>query len=129
LPKGLQKIREFKGVEIPKIVERMKFNHTYEKLQPSTINDYLEHLQTLMKWASRDGYDVADDFADIRVKKTNSSKFGRLPFEKDHINLIMNSIEVKESKKDIKKAELYWCLVIAFTTGMRIGEICQLIKF
>ncbi len=126
LPKGLQKIGEFKGVEIPKIVERMKYNHTYEKLQPSTINDYLEHLQALMKWAKRDGYDVADDFADIRVKKGNNSKFDRMPFEQTHISLIMNSFEVQESKKDIKTAELYWCLVIALTTGMRIGEICQL---
>jgi len=126
IPKNLGKYNEFKNLPIKEVIEKTNTNMTYEPLSATSINDYLEHLQALLRWAKRDGHAAIDDFSDIRAKRESKAKYDKMPFTMEQIKTIMCSPEVQESKKYKTKGELYWCLVLGFLTGMRLGEICQL---
>ena len=92
---------------------------------PSTVNTYLSHIQTFMRWAVDHGHASANLFDGMRVKARKAKADKRDAFTTEqlaHLYEHLTDNPLGLVKTDAAK----WCSLVGMFTGMRLNEIAQL---
>lgn len=90
-----------------------------------TINSYLIAYDALFKWAEANSYITKNVFAGLALKQGKSVDRARVPFNRDQIELIQDTV-IQNKQGLIKKEYQYWGPLIGLYTGARLNEIAQL---
>ena len=106
-------------------------------IAPRTINGYMDAIDRLMKHAVKSEMRPPIDISDLRVEVPNWSQDQRRPFTTDELNriffsfLYVNSPDRPSDRKTYdpvpRHSYQFWLPVIALFSGMRCGEIAQLL--
>lgn len=91
----------------------------------TTYNNYIKNLSTIFSYAQKEGILNSNLFANMRIKNPVRVNSYRGVFTSSEVSLIFNKTShYRESKKSFK----YWLPRLAYYTGARLNELCQLYK-
>ena len=86
-----------------------------------TINKYLSRIGTFCAWMERHGYLEKNYARGMQLKRTKSAHEDRERFTLDDVEILLSNLEPND-----KKPHRYWLPLLAFYTGARLNELCQL---
>nr|WP_321461410.1 DUF6538 domain-containing protein [uncultured Cohaesibacter sp.] len=104
-------------------------------LSPSTINNRLNNISALFKWAVKEDYMIKNPAEGLRVNDPVKARDKRRSFTTEELNAIFSAPLYTGCQSELKyhlpgsqiiKKGRYWVPLIALWTGMRLGECCQL---
>lgn len=134
-PTKAQQVRELRSLKFPQIVKK---NETLGRatLDPKTVNKYLSALAPFARWLSSNGYVPTLILSDEMYLTVDREKRGRDPFSDDQLKRLFASPLFHMCQGD-KKEHIpgnvairdwrYWIPLVALFSGMRLGEIAQLL--
>jgi integrase len=134
-PSRARQIREFEGLKFAQIIER---NRSLGKpvLDPKTINRYLSGFSPFASWLVSSDLVPAPIMLDEMFLKLDRSVPKRFPWTDDQLRAIFSSPLFTGCRADNREYEpgnlqirdwRYWIPLIALFSGMRLGEIAQLL--
>ncbi|WP_336813502.1 site-specific integrase [Bosea sp. MMO-172] len=134
LPAKAKQIRELKGLKFKEIITKNK-ELGRKTIDPKTINKYLSAVGPFLKWLLSNGHIPAPVISDemyIRLDRERK----RDPFTDDQVTALFASplfrgclsddVEHKPGNVIIRDWR-YWIPLVALYSGMRLGEIAQLL--
>ena len=130
---------KIKGNENLSAKEAAKFNSKQQFLSPPTQEKMLRFFKTILRWACDEG--IIDKIPGEKVKIAGIKKLkaidNRYPYSVDQLNRIFSSPAFTGHKSEGRRMEKgsvlvkdgkYWIPLIAIYSGLRAGEIVQLLK-
>ena len=120
LPASRKKKKEFKGKTVEEILQ-MNYDKT---LSSKSINDRLEAISSMFRWATREKILVDNPAIGLRVVDDTPEIEKVAPFTIQDIQKIFFSGDYKLSS--FENPAQFWVPLIGLYTGMRLEEICQL---
>lgn len=94
------------------------------KLQPPTINKYLQTYSGMFNWAVQNGHCEINPFQGLALRtNTGDGEAPRLPFSDDQLKLITSAVMKKTGEKEEHHK---WGTLIAIHSGARLNEVAQL---
>ncbi|QNU61665.1 site-specific integrase [Vreelandella titanicae] len=91
----------------------------------TTYNNYIKSLSTIFSYAQKEGILKSNPFANMRIKNPMRVSSYRDVFTPSEVALIFKKTShYRESKQSFK----YWLPRLAYYTGARLNELCQLCK-
>tara|TARA_R110001599_G_scaffold28026_2_gene97491 strand:+ start:68 stop:1333 length:1266 start_codon:yes stop_codon:yes gene_type:complete len=91
----------------------------------TTYNNYIKNLSTIFSYAQKEGILNSNPFANMRIKNPVRVSSYRDVFTPREVALIFEKTShYRESKQNFK----YWLPRLAYYTGARLNELCQLCK-
>lgn len=94
-------------------------------ISASTVNTYLSHIQTFMRWAVDHGHATENIFDGMRVKVRKSKADKRDAFTADQLARLYEHLT--DNPMDLVKTDAAkWSSLVGMFTGMRLNEIAQL---
>jgi len=99
-----------------------------ERKSPSTINQRIANLRTLLRFACDQDIIEKDPTIGVRVKDTSLAVDKRNPFTVTELNMIFSSPVYTEGyrTKGGGGEAAYWLPLLALFQGARLNELCQL---
>ncbi|WP_156524108.1 site-specific integrase [Halomonas sp. HL-93] len=125
-----------KALQLPPLALRTLKNHPNKALSDlidcggptisiTTYNNYIKNLATIFSYAQKEGILNSNPFASMRIKNPVRINSYRDVFTPSDVALIFEKTNYyRESKQDFK----YWLPRLAYYTGARLNELCQLCK-
>ena len=86
-----------------------------------TINKYLSRIGTFFSWMERHGYLEKNYAKGMQLKRTQSAHEDRERFTLEEVGILLSNLEPNK-----KKPHRYWLPILAYYTGARLNELCQL---
>lgn len=134
LPKSFTTKKEYKGKRLREIVELPNI----VPVDAETATKQFGALKSFLKWAEDEGFFVgkASPAVTVSIKKGKKSTRPRYPFSAEQLNALFSSpvytgcasaARRSTPGEQIIKDSKYWVPLVGITTGMRLGEICQLL--
>jgi integrase len=123
LPSNMNKLKEYKGLNLTEIIALAPTN----TLSVSTVKSYIEVVSTFYKWCRQNQYSDHNPFESLRVKKPKNAKKEneeRDPWEPEQLVRMFNNPVF--THHEFKHAYYYWLPLIGLYTGARMNEICQI---
>jgi integrase len=135
LPPNFSKMKQFNGLSLSEIASK---NDTGATLSPKSQKKDLEFLHAFLSWATEEGYVDKQPGAKIKVaaKKKGPKGKDRFPYSVKQLTAIFSSPIYtgckSESRRSAPGHEIirdgkYWIPLIAVYSGLRLGEIVQLL--
>lgn len=135
IPPNYSKMKQFQGMSL---IDTADLNETGSTLSPKSQKKELDFLHAFLSWATEEGYLEKQPGSKIKVgvKKKGPLEKPRVPYTSAELKIIFASPIYTGCKsqtsrsfpgKLILKDGKYWVLLIAIYTGMRLGEIVQLL--
>ena len=97
-----------------------------DKLEPATINKYLQTYNDLFEWARRNSHVAVNHFSGLTIRQNKQRVTGkRKPFTNAQVVTILDTITSNRDglvRKDYQK----WGPLIGIYTGARLNEIAQI---
>ena len=126
--------KAFKGLTFPEIIEKnKKVGKTF--ILPVTVNKYLAALGGFCTWLLSNDF-LREDVMTGMYLKLDRTERTRLPYTAEQLTTIFGSPLFKTCAGDKREAEAgdvairdwrYWVPWVALYSGMRLGEISQLL--
>ncbi len=133
LPKNYVQKYKNKGISLPDVLSMAE----YEKIAPKNRNFYWQGFNRFFRWCVADGHMASNPLDGVSFKVHKSSKGARLPFSKEQLNTLFSSAiytgrknavrSIWEKGDTVFKDGYYWVPLIGLYTGLRLGEILQLV--
>lgn len=135
LPTKARQVAELKALKFKQAIVK---NQTLGRptLDPKTINRYLSALSPFAKWLASNGMVPNPIIVDEMFVKIDRSKKKRVPFSNEQLKALFASplfrgclsddVEHKPGNHTIRDWR-YWLPLVALFSGMRLGEIAQLL--
>ncbi|MDH5723275.1 MAG: site-specific integrase [Alphaproteobacteria bacterium] len=134
LPKNYIQKYKNKGIELHKALE----SDNNDKIEKKTQGLYWGAYCSFFKWLKNDKLIHSNPLEDLNFKyKKKNVRGDRLPFSKEQLETLFTSAIYKGRKNEIKelwkqgelmfKDGYFWLPLIGLFTGMRLGEILQLL--
>lgn len=135
LPTKARQVAELKGLKFKQAIVK---NQTLGRptLDPKTINRYLSALSPFAKWLASNDMVLSPIIVDEMFVKIDRSKKKRVPFSNEQLKALFASplfrgclsddVEHKPGNHTIRDWR-YWLPLVALFSGMRLGEIAQLL--
>ena len=111
-----------------------------ERITPmssANCNEYMNKLSTLLNWAVREEMIMRNPARGLRIAETVAARDKRLPFSSNQLTVIFNAPLYRGCRDDRNgfaqigseqpRRARFWIPLIALFSGMRQGEICQLL--
>ncbi|MDR5904875.1 site-specific integrase [Franzmannia qiaohouensis] len=91
----------------------------------TTYNNYIKNLSTVFTHAKREGFATNHLFAYMKIRRKIKASSYRDVFSSDEVVLMFESTaKYRYTKRDFK----YWLPRLAYYTGARLNELCQLYR-
>jgi integrase len=135
LPTKARQVAELKSLKFKQAIAK---NQTLGRptLDPKTINRYLSALSPFAKWLASNDMIPNPIMVDEMFIKIDRSKKKRVPFSNEQLKglfasplfrgCMSNDVEHKPGNHTIRDWR-YWLPLVALFSGMRLGEIAQLL--
>lgn len=91
------------------------------KKATQTVNKYLSRIGTFCAWMERHGYLEKNYARGMQLKRTKNAHEDRQRFTLDEVEILLSNLEPND-----KKPHRYWLPLLAYYTGARLNELCQL---
>ena len=91
-------------------------------MSPETVNQHLERLSALYRWAVDRGHVTTNPFERVKVKvgaRVKAAKKKKVPYTHAEVEKVLSVL-------DPGVDERHWLILIALYTGCRINEAAQL---
>ncbi len=133
LPKNLSKVKDLKDLPL---LEAIKVSESTEKLSGKTAKKYLEMLKSFLDWCRKEGYVSVNPGGDIEIPLKENAKEARYPFTEEQLSKLFQSPQYTGHKSSVRRYitgdqlirdAKFWIPLIGLFTGMRLGEIVQLL--
>ena len=135
IPPNFSKLKQFDGMTLSEIAAQ---NDTGSVLSPKSQKKDLDFLHAFLSWATEEGYLDKQPGSKIKIgaKKKGAPEKERLPYDAAQLAKIFTSPIFTGSRSEtrrslpgdlIVKDGKYWVPIIAIYSGMRLGEIVQLL--
>lgn len=135
LPPNFSKMTQFNGLTLSEIASK---NDSGLALSPKSQKKDLDFLHAFLSWATEEGYLEKQPGAKIKVgaKKKGPKGKDRLPYSTKQLTLIFSSPIYNGCKSESRRSTSgqaiikdgkYWIPLIAVYSGLRLGEIVQLL--
>lgn len=106
-------------------------------MSSANCNEYMNKLSTLLNWAVREEMITRNPARGLRIAETVAARDKRLPFSSSQLTRIFNAPLYRGCRDDQNgyaqigperpRRARFWIPLIALFSGMRQGEICQLL--
>ncbi|WP_340313401.1 site-specific integrase [Rhizorhabdus argentea] len=106
-------------------------------MSSANCNEYMNKFSTLLNWAVREEIVTRNPARGLRVAETVAARDKRLPFSSDQLTRMFNAPLYRGCRNDQNgyaqvgperpRRARFWIPLIALFSGMRQGEICQLL--
>ncbi|MCD2183590.1 tyrosine-type recombinase/integrase [Rhizobium sp. GN54] len=121
-PKNRSKNRETRGKPLEAVLKMQDV----ERIQPPTINKYLQTYNDMFEWARRNSHVNANLFSGLAIRQNRKrSQIERTAFTNEQVRTILNTV-VENSAGLIRKEYQKWGPLIGLYTGARLNEIAQI---
>lgn len=135
IPPNYSKLKKFDGMTLLEVAEK---NDTGMTLSAKSQKKDFEFVQSFMRWATDEGHIDKQPGAHIKVipAKNGPIAKGRFPYDKAQLAAIFNSPIFKGCKSAERRSApgdqiirdgKYWVPIVAIYSGLRLGEIVQLL--
>lgn len=135
MPKMAKQVTALKHLKFKEVIAaNQKLGR--QTIDPKTINRYLSALSPFAKWLAARGFIENPIFVDDMFIKLDRSKPKRAPFSDEQLKALFgsplfrgclsNTVEHKPGNFTVRDWR-YWLPLIALFSGMRLGEIAQLL--
>lgn len=89
----------------------------------TTYNNYIKNLSTVFAYAKKEGVSTNNPFSYMKIHKKVKASSYRDAFTSEEVALIFESTaKYRHTKRDFK----YWLPRLAYCSGARLNELCQL---
>lgn len=108
----------------------------YDHLSPRTIDKYWQWVGSFFSWCIDEGYLAVNPLGKIKVQAVKPSINDRDPFSDQELKAFFSSPQYTGHKSDsrrtiqgdmVTKDGKYWIPLVGLFSGMRLGEIIQLL--
>lgn len=136
LPPNYTKLGKFAGKSLAEVLKLSKQPDAIGGLAAKTRNKYLASLRTFFLWAVDEGYLTKAPGAKVKISAKVNAQDARSPFSMDQLIKLFSSPQyVGHQSKTVRgkpgefvvKDGCYWVPLVGLFTGMRLGEIVQLL--
>ena len=136
LPPNYTKLGKFAGKSLVEILKLSKQPGTNAGLATKTRKKYLANLRTFFLWAVDEGYLTKAPGLKVKINTKVNAQDARSPFSVDQLQKLFSSPQYVGHRsstmrgkpgKFIVKDGCYWVPLVGLFTGMRLGEIVQLL--
>ncbi|MFI3247077.1 MAG: site-specific integrase [Ferrimonas sp.] len=124
-PTNLKKHKQFKGLSGH---ESIKLNQTLKlpTLSEESVKDYCQKMSGFFEWCQLNELTDINPFKAIRFKKTRRDSEAKSAYTDTDLERIFGAIA--STKHQHKHPYYFWLPLLAYFTGARLNELCQLYK-
>ena len=135
LPANFIKQAKLKGKTFKEAAGSNK-EKTQPSLSPKTAKKYLENVKAFLNWCEAEGYLAKAPTGKITIKLTENASEARHPFTSQQLTTLFNSPLFTGHQSAatrhlpgnlLLKDGKYWIPIVGLYSGMRLGEIVQLL--
>lgn len=117
---------KYKGMKLPKAVERADKDPTARRIAAATVNKLMTGLSGMFRWAQDNGFVEGNPAERMRVALGVRPDRQRRQFDADDLGKIFGAPIFQEGRWPERRAERYWLPLLAAFTGARLEELAQL---
>ena len=122
-PSNSKKSKDFKSLRNTEI---LALNKELKRpcLSESSIRDYMHKVSSFFEWCMHNEYTDVNPFKSLKFRKTTRDSDSKQHYSKEHLYKIFSNEGF--NKSPFKKKYQYWLPILAYYTGARLNELCQL---
>lgn len=124
-PANLKKHKQFKGLSGHDAIELNK-SLGLPTLSEESVRDYCQKLSGFFEWCQLNELTDVNPFKAIRFKKTRRDSEAKSAYTHTDLEKIFGAIA--RTKHQHKHPYYFWLPLLAYFTGARLNELCQLYK-
>ncbi|HCG6868926.1 TPA: site-specific integrase [Vibrio parahaemolyticus] len=122
-PANLKKHRQFNGLSGHQAIELNK-NLGLPTLSEESVRDYCQKLSGFFEWCQLNELTDVNPFKALRFKKTRKDSEAKCAYTDTDLEKIFSAIISTKHKHPY----YFWLPLLAYFTGARLNELCQLYK-
>jgi len=133
LPANFSKSKEFKGMSLREISQ---IPGDQPKMSVGTTRKYFSCVKSFLSWCEDEGEIASNPAQKIKVAGKINQQDARHPFSKDQLNRLIQSPQFTGHQSASRRSKpgdvqvrdgKFWVPLVGLFTGMRLGEIVQLL--
>ncbi|ENG6089452.1 TPA: DUF6538 domain-containing protein [Vibrio parahaemolyticus] len=124
-PANLKKHKQFKGLSGHGAIELNK-DLGLPTLSDESVKDYCQKMSGFFEWCQLNELTDINPFKAIRFKKTRKDSEAKCAYTDTDLEKIFSAIV--STKHQHKHPYYFWLPLLAYFTGARLNELCQLYK-
>ncbi|MFW9678494.1 site-specific integrase [Vibrio parahaemolyticus] len=124
-PTNLKKHRQFNGLSGHQAIELNK-DLGLPTLSEESVRDYCQKLSGFFEWCQLNELTDVNPFKAIRFKKTRRDSEAKSAYTNTDLEKIFGAIT--HTKHQHRHPYYFWLPLLAYFTGARLNELCQLYK-
>ncbi|EMF8837879.1 site-specific integrase [Vibrio parahaemolyticus] len=124
-PTNLKKHRQFNGLSGHQAIELNK-DLGLPTLSDESIRDYCQKLSGFFEWCQLNELTDINPFKAIRLKKTRKDSEAKCAYTSIELEKIFSNLA--RTKQEHKHPYYLWLPLLAYFTGARLNELCQLYR-
>ncbi|EGR0696658.1 site-specific integrase [Vibrio parahaemolyticus] len=124
-PTNLKKHKQFKGLSGHEAVNLNK-DLGLPTLSDESVKDYCQKMSGFFEWCQLNELTDINPFKAIRFKKTRKDSEAKCAYTDTDLEKIFSAIV--STKNQHKHPYYFWLPLLAYFTGARLNELCQLYK-
>ncbi|AUV87058.1 site-specific integrase [Vibrio campbellii] len=124
-PTNLKKHRQFNGLSGHQAIELNK-DLGLPTLSDESVKDYCQKMSGFFEWCQLNELTDINPFRAIRFKKTRKDSEAKYAYTDTDLEKIFSSLA--RTKQEHRHPYYLWLPLLAYFTGARLNELCQLYK-
>ncbi|WP_318436461.1 tyrosine-type recombinase/integrase [Photobacterium leiognathi] len=124
-PTNLKKHRQFNGLSGHQAIELNK-DLGLPTLSDESVKDYCQKMSGFFEWCQLNELTEINPFKAIRFKKTRRDSEAKNAYTSIELEKIFSKLA--RTKQEHKHPYYFWLPLLAYFTGARLNELCQLYK-
>ncbi|MCA6690420.1 site-specific integrase [Vibrio parahaemolyticus] len=124
-PTNLKKHRQFNGLSGHQAIELNK-DLRLPTLSDESVRDYCQKLSGFFEWCQLNELTDINPFKAIRFKKTRRDSEAKCAYTSIELEKIFSNLA--RTKQEHKHPYYLWLPLLAYFTGARLNELCQLYR-
>ncbi|WP_419239710.1 tyrosine-type recombinase/integrase [Photobacterium leiognathi] len=124
-PTNLKKHRQFNGLSGHQAIELNK-DLGLPTLSDESVKDYCQKMSGFFEWCQLNELTEINPFKAIRFKKTRRDSEAKSAYTSIELEKIFSKLA--RTKQEHKHPYYFWLPLLAYFTGARLNELCQLYK-
>ncbi|POC49044.1 hypothetical protein CRN32_19635 [Vibrio vulnificus] len=124
-PTNLKKHRQFNGLSGHQAIELNK-SLGLPTLSDESVKDYCQKMSGFFEWCQLNELTDINPFKAIRFKKTRKDSEAKCAYTDTDLEKIFSSLA--RTKQEHRHPYYLWLPLLAYFTGARLNELCQLYK-